>query len=76
MNERFKTDFLIPSSSFLTGLGSVFCIGGHLYQYNTSDNPDEIAIANDWLMVGQDIHDAMAEADAEGIAACDERKTN
>jgi hypothetical protein len=67
MNDRFKTDFLVSSSSFLAGLGSVVCIDGKFYQYNESENPDDIAIANDWRMVGQDIQDAVdvAEADHE-----------
>ncbi len=65
MNNRFETDFLCPSSSFLVGLGSVLSVGGGLYSYNTSEDPDGIAIANDWLVVGQDIRDAMEEAPHE-----------
>lgn len=62
MNNRFKTDFLFASSSFLTGMGSVVNLRGHLYEYNSSDDPDTIAIANDWKMVGQDISDALEKA--------------
>jgi hypothetical protein len=75
MNDRFKTDFLCASSSFLGGLGSVVCIDGNFYQYNASENPDSIATANDWLMVGQDIRDAMEKADSEGFAATHERES-
>lgn len=56
------SDFLCVSSSFLTGFGSVVNLGGQLYKYNTSDNPDEIAIANDWRMVGRDIRSALDQA--------------
>lgn len=55
---RFETDYLCASSSFLAGVGSVVCLAGNL-DYNTSDNPDRDAIAQDWLMVGQDIRDVM-----------------
>lgn len=65
MNNRFKTDFLYSSSSFLTGLGSVLNIGGHFHEYNSSENPDEIAIASDWRMIGQDIRDALKKAATE-----------
>jgi hypothetical protein len=65
MNNRFKTDFLSASSSFLTGVGSVVNLRGHLYDYNSSDDPDQLAIAQDWQMVGQDIRDALKKAKAE-----------
>jgi len=47
------------------GFGSVLDIGGRFYEYNNSENPDEIAIASDWLMVGQDIRDALDKAATE-----------
>jgi hypothetical protein len=62
MNDRIKTDFLCASSSFLRGLGSVWVIDGKLYDYNTSDDPDNTAIASDWGTVGQDIRDALKGA--------------
>jgi hypothetical protein len=65
MNNRFKTDFLCASSSFLTGMGSVVNLRGHLYDYNSSDDPDQLAIAQDWQMVGQDMRDALKKAEKE-----------
>jgi hypothetical protein len=65
MNNRFKTDFLFESSSFLTGMGSVLNLNGRIYDYNASEDPDEIAIASDWLIVGQDIRDALERAPEE-----------
>src|SRR5882724_807268 len=62
---RIKTDFLCTSSSFLTGLGSVLNLNGQHHVYNSCDNPDEIAIAADWRMIGQDIKDALARAKTE-----------
>jgi hypothetical protein len=65
MNDRFKTDFLCSSSSFLGGFGSVLNLQGHLFEYNCSRDPDRIALAQDWRMVGQDISDAMEKAKAD-----------
>ncbi|MEJ0088325.1 MAG: hypothetical protein WDM80_00990 [Limisphaerales bacterium] len=65
MNNRFKTDFLCASSSFLTGMGSVVNLRGHLYDYNSSEDPDQLAIAQDWQIVGQDMRDALKKAEKE-----------
>lgn len=59
---RLRTDFLSASSSFLTGLGSVVNVRGELYDYNTCEDPDRIALSTDWLMVGQDLQDALSKA--------------
>jgi hypothetical protein len=64
MNQS-KTDFLVASSSFWMGVGSVLNLRGHLHDYNTSDHPDAIAIANDWSVIGQDIRNAMDRMNAE-----------
>ena len=61
---RLRTDFLVARSTFLTGVGSVLNLHGHLYEYNASEDPDGIAIASDWLMVGQDLSDALEAASA------------
>lgn len=62
---RFKTGFLCSPSSFLLGLGSVLNVRGQAHEYNASENPDEIAIANDWRMIGQDLRDALERAATE-----------
>lgn len=62
---RIKTDFLVESSSFLRGMGSVLNLRGDLFDYNRSEHPDEIAISEDWRAVGQDIQDALDKARAE-----------
>jgi hypothetical protein len=62
---RAKTDFLWATSSFLMGMGSVLSLNGQYHSYNSCDNPDEIAIANDWRMIGQDIRDALEMAKVE-----------
>jgi hypothetical protein len=61
MKNRFHTDFLCPQSSFLVGMGSVLNLSGGYYRYNTSENPDELAVAVDWFMTGQDIAGAFQE---------------
>jgi hypothetical protein len=63
MNNRLQTDFLIPTSSFLTGFGSVLSIGGEYFSYNYSDDvgdADRIALASDWLIVGQDLRESLS----------------
>jgi hypothetical protein len=65
MSNRIKTDFLTPASSFLSGFGSVLNIGGDYFGYNYSESPeeaDEVAIASDWAIVGEDLRAALSEA--------------
>jgi hypothetical protein len=70
MNNRAETDFLCESTSFLTGFGSVLNLKGDLYDYNNStDNPDAMAIGNDWQMIGQDISDSIAKAKTEFVSS-------
>ena len=65
MNNRIKTDFLCASSSFSAGVGSVLNLRGKIYTYNQSEDPDAVAIFNDWAMVGQDINDCLKKAREE-----------
>ena len=53
--KRYKTDFLLPKSSVITGMGSIMNIVGNYFEFNYSDNPDKKAIENDWGVVGNDI---------------------
>ena len=46
-------------------MGSVINLRGHVYDYNSCEDPDTIAIASDWYMVGQDISDALEKAKQE-----------
>ena len=62
MNGNLKTDFLTATSTLVTGMGSVLNIGGNYYSHNesaSSEEADQIAIAKDWRMVGQDIRAGM-----------------
>jgi len=52
-------------------MGSVIVINGHYFQYNYSENPDELAIFSDWLKTGEDIENAIEQG--EMVAAEDER---
>lgn len=64
MNNRVQTDFLVPTSSFLTGFGSVLNIGGEYFSYNYSDDEgeaDRVALASDWLIVGQDLRKSLSQ---------------
>jgi hypothetical protein len=69
MCEPPKTDFLCAAGSALIGAGSVFNLAGSYFAFNTAgteEAADTRAIGSDWLMVGQDIRDALDRA-AEGL---------
>jgi hypothetical protein len=60
--KRFTTGFLFSSPSYLSGASTVINLAGNFYDYNSSDNEfeaDEIAIENDFRMIGQDIYDVL-----------------
>ncbi len=56
--DQSVTDFLVPRSSVLTGMGAILNLAGSYYFYNVSPTPAEAdarALASDWKMVGDDI---------------------
>ena len=62
-----KTDFLVPVSSALVGIGSLLNFSGNYFAYNQSHTPEQAdcrAIYNDWSMIGQDLRQAMKTLDA------------
>ncbi len=50
------TSFLFSDTGFVTGIASAFNVPGNFYTFNSSDNPDTIALNNDVNMIGQDIN--------------------
>jgi len=57
------TSQLIAMPSFFTGYGRALDVAGTFDSYNASDseqNADAEAIANDWRIVGQQLHEAIA----------------
>lgn len=61
---KYRTDFLFPNSSFITGMGSVFDLTGNYYSFNTSKTPEQAdfkAIESDWGVVGDDIKKSVDE---------------
>lgn len=68
MEKKVQSDFLFAQPSFLSGAGRVIDLWGQFDEYNRSETPAEAdgkAIAADWLVVGQDIQDAMDASPAE-----------
>jgi hypothetical protein len=68
MHKKVQTSFLFAQPSFASGLVRVVDMWGTFDDYNISVTPveaDEKAIAADWLVVGQDIYDAIDESDSE-----------
>lgn len=65
---KVKTDFLFAQPSFASGAARTLDLWGVLDDYNisaTTMEADEKAIAADWLVVGQDISDALKRQDSE-----------
>jgi hypothetical protein len=69
MIKNAKTDFLFAQPS---GAARTVDLWGVLDDYNSSETTceaDQKAIAADWLVVGQDISDAISQNDARLTAA-------
>lgn len=70
MSQRLKTGFLFATPSFFSGLGRTLDLFGTYDEYNSSRTPataDGLAIASDWIIVGQDLSDSI-EAFREEVA--------
>ena len=72
--KRYRTDFLVPKTSFLVGLGSIFNISGNYFDFNTSESgaeADSKAIESDWAMIGQDINNVLDKVDSKDFNLID-----
>jgi hypothetical protein len=68
MGNKVKSDFLFAQPSLASGVARVFDLWGQFDDYNRSETPleaDAKAIASDWLIVGQDISDAIEHHEAD-----------
>lgn len=64
MSNRVKSDFLFAQPSFASGAGRILDLWGRFDDYNFSETPEEAdsnALASDWIIVGQDLCDAMKQ---------------
>jgi hypothetical protein len=71
MSNKVKSGFLYADPSFLSGFGRALDLHGLYDSYNASATPleaDTRALAADWIVVGQDLQDAMNEFQSEKIA--------
>jgi hypothetical protein len=62
MNRQAFTDFLVPTSSFLIGMGTAFNVRGNSFIYAISSSPAEAdakAISSDWKVTGEDLQEAV-----------------
>jgi len=72
MGNKVKSDFLFAQPSFASGAARVFDLFGQFDEYNRSETPEEAdakAIASDWIVVGQDMVDAVEQNESEMQAA-------
>jgi hypothetical protein len=68
MEKKVKSDFLFAQPSFASGAARVLDLWGVLDDYNISSttlDADGKAIAADWIIVGQDLSDAMEQHESE-----------
>lgn len=71
MSNKVKSGFLYADPSFLSGFGRSLDLHGLYDAYNVSSTPleaDTRAIAADWIVVGQDLQDAINEFQSEKVA--------
>ena len=64
MVKRSHSDFLFAQPSFLSGAARVLDLGGTFDQYNTDPDADSVALASDWLVLGDDLFEVMGK---EGV---------
>jgi hypothetical protein len=72
MGNKVKSDFLFAQPSFASGAARVSDLFGQFDEYNiseTSAEADAKAIAADWIVVGQDLTDAIEQNESEMQAA-------
>lgn len=65
--EDMYSDFLYARPSFLEGMARVMDIGSTLNEYNSSGDPDTIALLMDWLVVGQAMRQAINQYETEEV---------
>jgi hypothetical protein len=68
MEKKVKSDFLFAQPSFMSGASRVLDLWGVWDDYNisaTTLEADEKAIAADWIIVGQDLADAIEQHESE-----------
>ena len=72
MGNKVKSDFLFAHPSFASGAARVFDMFGQFDEYNISETTEEAdakAIASDWIVIGQDMADAIEQNESEMQAA-------
>ncbi len=65
---KYNTTFLLPQTSFITWIKSIFDTNGDFFKFNTSESwkeADRKAIENDFWMVGEDLKYAMENFNPE-----------
>jgi hypothetical protein len=72
MNKRVSSSFLFAQPSFLSGVARTLDLWGQFDDYNSSEtgaDADFNALAADWLVVGQDLADAIEQSESALKAA-------
>jgi len=72
MGSKVKSDFLVAHPSLSSGAARLFDFYGLYDEYNISQTEaqaDAMAAFSDWLIVGQDIREAIKQHEPEQSAA-------
>jgi hypothetical protein len=71
MSNKIKSGFLYADPSFLSGFARTLDVYGLYDAYNASNSPREAdtrALAADWIVVGQDLQEAIDQFQSETVA--------
>jgi len=72
MRRKVKSDFLVAQPSLYSGVSRLFDFDGLYDEYNNSPTEaqaDAMATLSDWLVVGQDIREAVEQYESLQNAA-------
>ena len=64
MLKKYRSDFLFAQPSFLSGAARVLDMASGFDDYNSAEDPDSMAIAADWCVIGDDLGQVLIQ---EGV---------
>lgn len=76
-SKKYRSEFLFPRASFLTGAGSVLNVAGNYFAFKYSssgEKADTEALLSDWQVIGQDIMQAEKSLEKELMSKVNEEE--
>ena len=68
--KTYRTDALFSRTNFRIGGGSIFNLAGNYYKFHflrAGTRADNIALENDWGLIGQDLKKAITKFAADNL---------